>query len=53
MPLVGFTNASDKRNISLWTWRIGIRDDEAHKALKDAILFNGKRHELSLDWKEG
>ena len=39
----------------LWDYKtIGIReDDEVHEALKDAILFNGKRYEVSLPWKEG
>ncbi|KAL9955947.1 hypothetical protein ACROYT_G037353 [Oculina patagonica] len=38
----------------MWDYEtLGIReDDEVHEALKDAILFNGKRYEVSLPWKE-
>ena len=38
----------------LWDYEtLGIReDDEVHEALKDAILFNGKRYEVSLPWKK-
>lgn len=39
----------------LWDFEtLGIREeDEVHKALKDAISFNGKRYEVGLPWKEG
>ena len=39
----------------LWDYEtLGIReDDEVLEALKDATLFNGKRYEVSLPWKEG
>ena len=33
---------------------LGIREEnEIHEALKDGILFNGERYEVSLPWKEG
>ena len=33
----------------LWDYEtLGIRDDEVHEALKDAIFYNGKRYQVSL-----
>ena len=39
----------------LWDFEtLGIREgDQVHEALKDAIVFNGNRYEVSLPWKQG
>ena len=39
----------------LWDFKtLGIQEEnEVHEVLKDAILFNGKKYEVGLPWKEG
>jgi len=39
----------------LWDFEtLGIKpDDGVHEALKDDIIFNGERYQVSLPWKEG